>query len=170
MSLLFGEKWKKSDMQLSSQVKESIKSSVICWLATVDKEGSPNVSPKEIFTHHEDKLIIANIASPQSEKNILANDIVCVSFIDIIEQKGFKVKGHSRVLKNENESFLVYFDLLKEMTGGKYKILSIFEVTPESIKPIIAPSYLKYPDQNVDERRRGALEAYRIKEYLGLIK
>lgn len=156
-------------MELSPIIKASIKSSVLCWLATIDKEGSPNVSPKEIFTNYNNKLIIANIASPLSEKNIFSNDKVCVSFIDVIEQKGFKIKGHAKVVNYKDTLYSNYSDILGEFTMGKYKILSIFEVTPKSIKPILAPSYMVYPDQELDDKRRGALKAYRIKDYMGLI-
>ncbi len=34
---------------LSIQMKESAARSVLCWLATIDETGQPNVSPKEIF-------------------------------------------------------------------------------------------------------------------------
>ena len=47
---------------------------VLCWLATVSEKGVPNVSPKELFIFEREKqLLIANIASPQSVKNIRAN-------------------------------------------------------------------------------------------------
>jgi len=56
----------------------------LCWLATVSEEGVPNVSPKELFVFEGEKhLLIANIASPQSVKNIQANCQVCVSGINI---------------------------------------------------------------------------------------
>ena len=58
-------------MELTTAIKESIDRSVLCWLATVSIDGMPNVSPKEIFNHYkEDKVIVANIASPQTVKNI----------------------------------------------------------------------------------------------------
>jgi len=45
--------------------------SVLCWLATVDAHGQPNVSPKEVFAAFDEKhLVIAHIASPLSVKNI----------------------------------------------------------------------------------------------------
>ena len=54
-----------------------IDQSVLCWLATSDKDNFPNVSPKEMFTHFEDnKILIANIASPNSVANILENSNV----------------------------------------------------------------------------------------------
>ena len=36
-------------MELTAQMRQAIESSVLCWLATVDSEGQPNVSPTEVF-------------------------------------------------------------------------------------------------------------------------
>ncbi|MEL6255795.1 MAG: pyridoxamine 5'-phosphate oxidase family protein [Bacteroidota bacterium] len=53
------------------EIKDYIDRSVLCWLATSSAENFPNVSPKEIFAFYgSDKIIIANIASPQSIRNI----------------------------------------------------------------------------------------------------
>jgi len=43
---------------------------VLGWLATVNANGEPNVSPKEIWKFDGvDRLLIANIASPTSASN-----------------------------------------------------------------------------------------------------
>ena len=53
---------------------------VLGWLATVNANGEPNVSPKEIWKFDGvDRLLIANIASPTSASNILSNPNVCFS-------------------------------------------------------------------------------------------
>lgn len=36
-------------MDSSERLRAAIETSVLCWLATVDADGQPNVSPKEIF-------------------------------------------------------------------------------------------------------------------------
>jgi uncharacterized protein len=57
---------------------------VLCWLATVNAHGAPNVSPKEIFALYDTQtFIIADIRSPNSVRNIIQNPKVCISFIDI---------------------------------------------------------------------------------------
>ncbi|MFK5037181.1 pyridoxamine 5'-phosphate oxidase family protein, partial [Klebsiella pneumoniae] len=69
---------------ITEEVKNYIDKSVLCWLATSNRQNEPNVSPKEIFTYKDDKtLLIANIASPNSIANINENPNVCVSFVDI---------------------------------------------------------------------------------------
>lgn len=59
---------------LSEEVLERMETSVLCWLATVSKDGMPNVSPKEAFMHDgHGKILIAHIASPQSVGNLESN-------------------------------------------------------------------------------------------------
>ena len=74
---------------ITREVIQSIEASVLCWLATVAPDGSPNVSPKEAFMHDgKGRIIIAHIASPQTVRNITSNPQVCLSFIDVFTQKG----------------------------------------------------------------------------------
>lgn len=74
-------------MKLTAEIKDSLNTSVLCWLATSSAENIPNVSPKEIFSYFEnDSIIVANIASPQTLRNIKQNKNVCISFIDILKQ------------------------------------------------------------------------------------
>jgi predicted pyridoxine 5'-phosphate oxidase superfamily flavin-nucleotide-binding protein len=134
---------------LSLDIKASIQKSVLCWLATAD-DAYPNVSPKEIFTHYKDKIIIANIASPTSAKNIKNNPQVCISFIDILVQKGWKIKGEARLLTNKDSKFEKYKVLLDKMTKGMFPFTSIMEITPAECKEVVSPSYLLYPDKTTE--------------------
>ena len=81
-----------------SILEEYVSKSVLCWLATVDSSGLPNVSPKEVFDLVEGRIVIANIASPRSSANIRANASACISLLDIFEQKGVRVSGRAKVL------------------------------------------------------------------------
>ncbi len=52
---------------LTDAVREAARRSVLCWLATVDPEGWPNVSPKEVWAiADEQHVVVAHIASPIS--------------------------------------------------------------------------------------------------------
>ena len=93
---------------LTPEVKQSIDQCVLCWLATVDSNSLPNVSPKEVFTYYgEQSLLIANIASPKSVLNIQQNEKVCVSLIDIFRQKGFKLVGRGKVIDKSKVNFSI---------------------------------------------------------------
>ncbi len=148
-------------MKLNQQHITSIEKSVLCWLATVSVDGQPSVSPKEIFTNYEDdKIIIANIASPQSVSNIQENNQVCVSILDILVQKGFQIKGKARIIKEDNDVYLPYRAVLNLMVQDKFPFQSVIEVNIESVKEIIAPSYRFYPNVNEQDMIDQAREIY----------
>lgn len=148
-------------MNLNPEIKQSIDRSVLCWLATVSADHIPNVSPKEIFNYDEhDKILIANIASPQSVKNIKQNPQVCLSFIDIFVQKGFQIKGTARIVTKKDPEFAEMEAILLTMTGGKFPFASITQITPTSAKPIIAPRYLLYPETTEEEQIVNAKKTY----------
>ncbi|WP_051233865.1 pyridoxamine 5'-phosphate oxidase family protein [Halomonas halocynthiae] len=139
--------------------------SVLCWLATSDLDATPNVSPKEIFQFlNEDHMLIANIASPESERNIRSNPQVCVSFIDIFEQRGFKVKGSARVVTSSDTEWTGYLSILAELAGENFPINSIFEITVKSSSKILAPSYFLFPKTTPESQVKGALLTYNVQK------
>ncbi|MCO4785317.1 MAG: pyridoxamine 5'-phosphate oxidase family protein [Marinomonas atlantica] len=146
------------------QLLDFAEKSVLCWLATVSEDAVPNVSPKEIFTFVDENLVlIANIASPESERNIKMNPKVCVSFIDIFEQRGFKVKGTAQVVTSEDSHWPEYLAALKVLAGESYPIKNIFVVSVESSSKIMAPSYGLFPDTTTPESQvEGALDTYKV--------
>ena len=150
-------------MTLSPEIKKSIDNSVLCWLATASDTGMPNVSPKEIFKYYgEDQVIIANIASPQSVKNIKQNKQVCLSFIDILVQKGFQLKGEARIMTEQDAEFSKMKVILLEMTEGKFPFKTITAIQVKKVKPIIAPRYLLYPETTEETQIASAKKAYKL--------
>ncbi len=148
---------------ITEAIRKSIDKSVLCWLATTDADGMPNVSPKEIFCQYgTGEIIIANIASPQSVKNIKMNNKVCLSFIDVLVQKGYQLKGIAEVIGKTNEAFPEMEALLLAMTQGKFPFSTLTKITIEKVKPIIAPRYLFFPETTEADQIQSAIENYRI--------
>lgn len=150
---------------ITNEVKKYLENSVLCWLATVNTKFEPNVSPKEMFVFQNDKsILIANIASPISERNILENPLVCVSFVDVLVQKGFKMKGIATVISKKDPEFTSKLQMLTNKFSDKYPIHSIIEIKVTRILPIIAPSYLLFPQSTTEESQiQNAIERYKLK-------
>ncbi|MGB0497832.1 MAG: pyridoxamine 5'-phosphate oxidase family protein [Rubricella sp.] len=153
-----------SGTRLNAAVLRSIEASVLCWLATVDEEGAPSVSPKEVFCADDDRaILIADIASAGSVANIGRNSAVCVSFIDVFEQRGFKVKGAARVLGADDAGFPALHAPLALRAGAAFPIRNVIEVLPTRIAPIVAPSYALMPDMSDADRRAGVYRTYGVR-------
>ena len=137
---------------IDGSVKKSIQSSVLCWLATVDDSGQPHVSPKEIFAAVDDKhIVIAHIASPHTVRNITSHPQVCLSFVDVFVQKGFKLQGLARIVKVADPDYAIWAAPLLAMVEGKFKIPSVIVVAVQTVDPILAPSYRFYPGATTEK-------------------
>lgn len=147
---------------LTSDVHEFLQRSVLCWFATCSSDLLPNVSPKEVFCAYEDDIIIANIASPQSLRNIQENNKVCLSFIDIFVQKGFQLKGKAQIISMGDPGFIEMRAKLEEITKGKYPFVSITRISVNRVKRIVAPSYLLYPDSKESDQIASAYRSYGV--------
>lgn len=63
--------------------------------------------PKEAFLYDDTSghILIANIASPNSVASIQSHRKVCMSFIDVFTQKGFKIKGSVQNIQEGHEAY-----------------------------------------------------------------
>ncbi|MFN7122207.1 MAG: pyridoxamine 5'-phosphate oxidase family protein [Hydrogenophaga sp.] len=149
---------------ITPEVTDFAKRSILAWLATVDASGCPNVSPKEVFAVFESRcFVIANIASPTSARNLAENSQACLSFVDLFVQKGFKVKGRAEVIARDRDDFTLWAAPLEEITQGRFPIRSVIVLRPDSIEPIVAPSYRLYPSETTEESQvMAAMKAYGV--------
>ena len=136
---------------MNDAVRENASRSVLCWLATVDANGQPNVSPKEVWAIvDEQHVVVAHIASPISARNIAHNPQVCLSFVDVFVQKGFKLVGTAREVRADNAEFATWAKPLLAMVGERFTIHSVLVVHVKSVASILAPSYRFYPDDTTE--------------------
>ncbi|WP_106793947.1 pyridoxamine 5'-phosphate oxidase family protein [Aquimarina sp. Aq78] len=147
---------------LTAEIKEYVDKSVLCWLATSSLDNIPNVSPKEVFTYYDNtNIIVANIASPQTVKNIRENNNVCVSFIDVFIQKGFQLKGVANIVGKDDTDYAAIQAPLLQITGGKFPFATITNIVVKDVKRILAPKYILYPETTEEQQIQSALKQYK---------
>ena len=109
-------------------------------------------------------VVVANIASPVSVRNIAANAAVCVSFIDDFVQKGFKLEGRASVVRPGDAEHGRWVAPLEEMTGGRFPIRSVILVEVSGVAAIVAPSYRVYPGETTEAGQvEAAMRRYGVK-------
>jgi predicted pyridoxine 5'-phosphate oxidase superfamily flavin-nucleotide-binding protein len=139
------------DAPLTDAVREAARRSVLCWLATVDAEGQPNVSPQEVWAiADEQHVVVAHIASPVSARNIAQHPQVCLSFVDVFVQKGFKLLGRAREVLADDLEFAIWAKPLLAMVGQRFTIQSVLVIQVQSVAAIVAPSYRFYPQETTE--------------------
>ncbi|MDZ7811603.1 MAG: pyridoxamine 5'-phosphate oxidase family protein [Ideonella sp.] len=149
---------------LNNALKDRAASSVLCWLATVDEHGQPNVSPKEIWAVWDDQhVVIGHIASPTSVRNIAQRAKVCVSFVDVFVQKGFKVQGEARLVPKGHAEYSTWAAPLLPMAGERFTLHAVVVVRATAVEPIVAPSYRLYPQETTETTQvAAAMKTYGV--------
>lgn len=146
-----------------NELEKYIGESVLCWLATVNSENEPNVSPKEMFVLKDAQtLLIANIASPISQRNIRQNPKVCVSMVNVFTQKGLKIKGLAKDILPADSEFLEVKLQFDKMLPDKFPVKSFFEIKIKEIVPIVAPSYVLFPETKEENQVVQAYKTYKV--------
>lgn len=138
-------------------VRESIGNAVVCWLATVDEDGGPNVSPKQLFSCHDDVVVIADIPSGGSILNISARPRICLGFIDVFRQAGYRIAATADVLEPGAPDFDRHATELKRFVGDGRWRHSIIVARPARISAIPTPCLTSHPPRL---RRDRLEEAY----------
>lgn len=136
---------------------------VLVWLATSDPDGQPNVSPKEVFAHVDGRVVLANIASPHSVANIRTNPRVCVSVVDVFDERGWKVHGTARLVAADDDEFAIVSGALAAMAGPDFPIRHVIDVTPTRAWSIVSPSHHLVPARTDAQRRTLAMERYGVR-------
>lgn len=148
---------------IDQETQQYLNDSVLCWLATVDNQGQPSVSPKEIFDYYDPHhIIVAHIASPKTIHNISIQPKVCLSVVDILKQKGKQLYGSATVLLPDHQAFDIHAQPLLSMTGGLFPIKAVIKIRVTHIKSIIAPSYWLNPSSSEAEHIEEAKKQYNL--------
>jgi predicted pyridoxine 5'-phosphate oxidase superfamily flavin-nucleotide-binding protein len=129
-------------MKLTDAMKAMVAEQRLGFVATVNPDGAPNLSPKGTFVVLDDEhLAFADLRSPNTSRNIAAGSAVEINFVDPFSRKGFRFFGHGAVLAPDSEAFadaMASSPLLKRTEG---RARAIIKVRVERAAPLISPAY-----------------------------
>lgn len=128
---------------LNSGVITFVNRQRIGYVATVNPDNSPNLSPKGTLSAYDSKtLVFADIASPNTVRNILYNPRIEVNVVDVFSRKGFRFKGTARVISSglEFNEFLLFYKQ-RGATTPPEKIKHIVLIDVHEVSEIYSPAY-----------------------------
>ena len=125
---------------ISEEIKNFVNSQKLGYVATVSKDGTPNLSPKgTIVVMNKSTLAFADIRSPQTIQNLQDNPSVEINVVDPFQRLGYRFKGECKII-NEGPEFDKILDYYANV-GIKSKINSVVIVDVESMSEVTSPSY-----------------------------
>ena len=137
---------------ITPEMRRIVEEQRLGFAATICEDGTANLSPKGTVTVlDDDHLMFADLASPQTVKNLRTNPSIEINVVDPVIRKGFRFKGRGMVFVPGER-----FDQLLEssFTSGsravrdaKARIRHIVVIEVERALPLVSPAY----DEGVTE-------------------
>ena len=149
---------------ITAEMAHLIRHNTVAFVATVTPEGRPAVSPKAtVVIIDERTLAFSNLRSPGTIRNIEANPLVELNFIDVFRRKAVRVGGEARHAARGSARF---GELLADFgTWADYadRMKGIVEIAVTDARMVLSPAY----DIGLDETE---LIAQHFERYRGLVE
>jgi len=125
---------------ITSEIQKFLEQNKLGFVATVNSDGHPNVSPKgTIIGWGDDSLAFVNIRSPDTVNNLKNNPHIEINVIDPLLRKGFLFSGTCTLL-NDGVVFDKIFTHYRSI-GVTSIINSIVLVKLSKISSVVSPLY-----------------------------
>ncbi|HEX4183611.1 MAG TPA: pyridoxamine 5'-phosphate oxidase family protein [Caulobacteraceae bacterium] len=147
--------------EITADVKAVIKRAILSFVATINEDGTPNLSPKASLTVVNGALYFADIASPQTLANLDRNPAVSINVVDVFERRGYRFEGRGLILSPDGDEFSAIANWVRATNGPEYPIDHVVKIETTSITPLLSPAHVfADPPRSQDEIRRTYLQKY----------
>lgn len=125
---------------LGADVRRVVDEQRLCFAATVNADGTPNLSPKgSIRVWDDDHLVFADIRSPGTIRNLEARPAIEINVVDPISRKGYRFRGSARVLHSGAEYDRALAAL--RASGVASPVGAVVLVRVEAVSALVSPAY-----------------------------
>jgi hypothetical protein len=148
---------------LDQDIKVIINDSMLCFVATVNKDGSPNLSPKSTLKVYDDNhLIFANIASPKTISNLKRDPRIEINCIDVFSRRGYRFKGNGTIHSIGTQIYEDLHQAIKAEHGGSIPVIDAVVIEVSQAKAVLSPAYKFIKGINEDILRSAYMKKYKV--------
>jgi uncharacterized protein len=149
---------------LSPDAQRVVEEQRLGFVATVNADGTPNLSPKgTMAVLDDDHLAFADIRSPGTIRNLHERPAIEINIVDPIGRMGYRFRGTATIVESgpRLEELLTFY----RDRGTDLPIRAVVVIRVERCEPVISPAYDQgLTEPEIRERWRAhfaALEAAR---------
>lgn len=127
---------------LDDDMRQMVAGTILCFVATVNEDGSPNLSPKSSLRVHDDThLMFANMASPGTVRNLRRDPRVELNCVDIFSRRGYRFIGQATVHSGDDPLYLSLKTDVAAEHGAAIPVHDAVLVEILAATAVISPAY-----------------------------
>ena len=139
-------------IKFTADMEAIVQQAILSFVATVNADGTPNLSPKASLTIRYRSLYFADIASPQTVLNLKRNSAIEINVVDIFQRRGYRFTGRALILPPGDDDYLAIADWVRTTNGPEYPVDHVVKVDVSSITPLLSPAHVfADPPRSQDE-------------------
>jgi MOSC domain-containing protein YiiM len=142
-----GDAVRERPLVLDADMRAVVESAHLAFVATVTKDGQPNLSPKGTIRVLDDRrLFFLDIASPQTRKNIQYNPWMEINVVDIFSRRGYRFFGSAKAHEGDAVATIASGRIAKD-EGHAYAHRGAIVLTVDRALPLLSPGYAHAKDE-----------------------
>ncbi len=125
---------------IGSEARRVVEEQRLCFVATVNDDGTPNLSPKgTIGVLDDDHLAFGDIRSPRTVLNLRQRPALEINVLDPIGRKGYRFRGMATIV----DPGARFDELVRSFRarGLEHPFHCVVVVKVERAEPVISPAY-----------------------------
>jgi predicted pyridoxine 5'-phosphate oxidase superfamily flavin-nucleotide-binding protein len=127
---------------IDNDIRDIVDSAQLGFVATVNPDGSPNLSPKgSIRVYDDDHVAFMDIASPATVANLSVNPRVEIAVVDFLRRRGYRFSGTAELHRPGSAVHTWLHQWLLGLNGPGYPAKHAVLVHVERVRPILSPAY-----------------------------
>lgn len=127
---------------LTAEMRAIIEAYPLGFVASVNEDGTPNLSPKGTFIVLDDAhLVFGNIRSPGTLANIAQRPKVEINFLDVLPRKAVRVSGEAHIVRKSDKDFAGLFARMAQWEGYTQLMSALVRVDIGHTQLILSPAY-----------------------------
>jgi hypothetical protein len=151
-------------IEITADMEAIIKQAILSFVATVNEEGTPSLSPKASLTVRNGVLYFADIASPRTILNLRRSPDIEINVVDIFQRRGYRFTGRASILPPGDEEYLMIADWVRATNGPEYPVDHVVKIETTSITPLLSPAHVfAQPPRSQEEMRNTYYQKYAVK-------
>lgn len=149
---------------LTADMLDVIQSAILSFVATVNEDGSPNLSPKASLIARNDALFFADIASPQTIKNIRRSPEISINVVDVFSRRGYRFNGRASVLPVGDVDREFVAKWVWRTNGSDYPVDHVVRIDVREAAPLLSPAYRFEEGVSEDTLRDAYMTKYGVQK------
>jgi uncharacterized protein len=149
---------------ITDDMRDIIRRAILSFVATVNEDNTPNLSPKASLMAREDELFFANMASPQTVANLKRNPAIEINVVDIFSRRGYRFKGQAEVLSEGSPDFSLVAEWVWGVNGREYPVHDVVRIKVSEAKQVLSPAYVFGTGITEAELRAAYMPKYGVKD------